>query len=83
MPGNPANNALGTICHFYAPVTLNCRVGIIIAAEAVTYTATIRQLDQVTTGAPTLVDRPGIPMDNSLSATGTWHYANVCTNLLP
>lgn len=80
MPGNPANNALGTVCHFYS-ANQTCRVGIVIAAEAVTYVAVIRQLDQVTAGAPTFVDRPGIPMDNDLAATGTWHYANVCTNL--
>ncbi len=80
MPGNPANNALGTICHFYA-VGNTCRVGIIITVAPVTYVAVVRQLDQVTSGAPTFVDRPGIPMDNDLAATGTWHYANVCTNL--
>lgn len=80
MPGNPANNALGTICHFYS-ATQTCRVGIVIAAEAVTYTATVRQLDALTGGLPALTDHAGVPMDNELSATGTWHYSTVCTNL--
>jgi hypothetical protein len=80
MPGNPANQALGTICHYYSP-TQTCRVGIVIAVVSPSYTATIRQLDALSGGVPVLTDHANVVMDNELAATDSWHYANVCTNL--
>ncbi len=80
MPGNAANQALGTVCHYLTPASV-CRVGVIIGVVSPSYTATIRQLDALSGGVPALTDHTNVTMNNDLSATDTWHYANVCTNL--